>query len=475
MPCTSRVSPATGEQHLASNADSRPKLLHGAEGATIRSLMIPMLLGMIAMIAYNLADVYFVSRLGTRELAAISFTYPVVFFIGAITVGFGHGTSSVCSRLYGANRTDDVGRVTVHAILLALLTSITLVAIGIATIDPLFRMLGADDTTLPIIHEYMRIYYLGVAFNVGPLIANPVLRASGDAKTPARIMMLAAAMNIVLDPILIFGLLGVPRLGMQGAALATVIANGCTMVVSFVALYSRANVVFPRTPAFGLLMDSWRRILHVGIPSMTSTAIAPVTTAFITYQVSQFGQAAVAGFGVASRIESLSLLVLMALGTAVTPFVGQNFGAGRMDRVRKGVTWCQQFSVGYGLLVALALLIAAPWIVAAFTSNETATATALLHLRIVPISYFAIGFALAASNSFNAIGRPLPAMVIAMTRTILVYAPLAHLLAWLFGLIGVFVAASIANLLAGVIGFIWYRRMFAVGGVLGGSQLPTTR
>lgn len=432
--------------------------------------MLPMLMGMVAMIAYNLADIYFVSRLGTRELAAISFTYPIVFFIGAITVGFGHGTSSVCSRLYGANRTGDVGRVTVHAVLLALLTSIVLITIGIATIEPLFRLLGANDTTLPVIREYMRIYYLGIVFNVGPLIANPVLRASGDAKTPGRIMMLAAALNIVLDPLLIFGLAGMPGLGMRGAALATVIANFCTMVVSFAALYFKANVVFPRSPSFDLLADSWRRILHVGIPSMTSTAIAPVTTAFITYQVSEFGQAAVAGFGVASRVESLALLVLMALGTAVTPFVGQNFGARRMDRVLAGVAWCQKFSVAYGLVVALVLLVAAPWIVGVFTGNPTATSTALLHLRIVPVSYFAIGFALAASNSFNAVGRPLPAMIIAMTRTILVYAPLAYLLAWLFGLVGIFVAAAVANLLAGTLGFIWYRKIFADLGALAADQ-----
>jgi Na+-driven multidrug efflux pump len=262
---------------------------------------------------------------------------------------------------------------------------------------------------------------------------------------------------------------------MEGAALATVIANFVSMAASFAALYLRANIVFPRSPAFGLLLDSWRRILHVGIPSMTSTAIAPITTAFITYQVAQFGQAAVAGFGVASRIEGLTLLVLMALGTAVTPFVGQNFGARRMDRVLNGVNWCQKFSVAYGLLVALLLALTAPWIVGAFTDNETAMSTALLHMRIVPLSYFAIGFALAASNSFNAIGKPMPGMIIAMTRTILLYAPLAFVLAYAFGIVGVFVAASTANLVAGGIGFLWYRKIFAELAALSGQPPSIAR
>lgn len=436
-----------------------PKLLQGPEAQILRSLMVPMLVGMLAMIVYNLADIYFVARLGTAELAAISFTFPVVFFIGAITVGFGNGTSSVCARLYGESRVEDVGRVTLHAILLAAATCTTLIIIGLFTIEPLFRLLGANDTTLPVIQRYMRIYYFGLVFMVGPLIANPVLRASGDARTPAMIMMVSAGLNIILDPVMIFGLLGVPRLGMQGAAAANVIANCGAMIAAFAALRYRANIVFPKSLALRLLSDSWRKILHIGIPSMTSAAIAPLTTAFITHQVSGFGQPAVAGYGIASRIEGLVLLVLMALGTAVTPFVGQNFGAGRMDRVKNGLRWCHQFVVAYGLAVAVLLAVMAPQIVGLFTVNETAISAALLHMRIVPASYLAIGFALAASNSLNAIGRPLPAMIISLTRTILVYAPLAYVLAKAFGLVGVFVAACTANIVAGALGFIFYRKI----------------
>ncbi|MCB1598228.1 MAG: MATE family efflux transporter, partial [Gammaproteobacteria bacterium] len=117
--------------------------------------MTPMLLGMIAMILYNLADIYFVSRLGTSELAALSFTFPVVFLIGAVTVGFGHGTSSVCARLFGAQKIEDVGRVTIHAVLLAVATCAVLIVAGLLSIDPLFGLLGADEATLAIIHRYL--------------------------------------------------------------------------------------------------------------------------------------------------------------------------------------------------------------------------------------------------------------------------------------------------------------------------------
>ena len=449
-----------------------PKLTTDPEGKTIRSLMLPMLAGMTAMVCYNITDTYFIGQLGTLELAAISFTFPVVIFIGAITVGFSHGTSSVCARLFGANKLNDVGRVTLHAILLGVVTGLVLLLLGLATIESLFRLLGADDTTLPIIDRYMNIYYFSGVFLVVTLITNPVLRASGDAKTPAIIMAVAAASNIVLDPILIFGLLGAPRLGVEGAAVATVLANIGTMLASLYVIYFRDHLLILGPLSLHLLLNSWRRILHVGLPSMAATAITPITTAFITYQVAQFGQEAVAGYGVASRVEGLGLLAFMALSAGVMPFIGQNYGARRYDRLENGFRWCNRFSLIYGSIAAGLLAISCTLIAGWFTDNEIAITTAELHLKIVPVSYLALGIAMTATNSFNAIGKPLPGMFISMTRTILVYAPLAFLLARLFGLVGIFVAASLANVTAGVIGFFWFRQVL---GQFHRSEAPVSR
>lgn len=442
------------------SAKDGPRLTQGPIGESIRSLMLPMLMGMVALISYNLADTYFVGRLGTMELAAISFTFPVSFIVGAVTMGFGIGTSSVCSRLFGANKLEDVERVAIHTIMLGAVAGLIVVTIGLLTIDPLFTLLGADETTLPVIHRYMRIYYWGGLFLVMPMITNSVLRASGNAKTPAMIMTGSAIMNVILDPILIFGLFGFPRLEVEGAAISTVLSNAMTMIVSASVIIFRERLITFHHLWPKLILDSWRRVLHVGLPSMTTNLIAPVTTAFITYQVAQFGQEAVAGFGVASRMEGLSLLAMMALGGAVTPFIGQNFGAQRYDRVRDGVAWCQRFSVIYGLTVATILALTSVYIARLFTEDPTAIATANLHMRIVPLSYFMLGFAMIANGAFNAIGKPMPAMFISLTRTILLYAPLAFILTKIFGLVGVFAAACTANLMAGTVGFLWFRKVF---------------
>ncbi|MDH3977919.1 MAG: MATE family efflux transporter [Gammaproteobacteria bacterium] len=435
-------------------------LTEGPVGQSIRSMMVPMIAGMVAILSYNIADTYFIGQLGTLELAAISFTFPVSFIVGAVTMSFGIGTAAVCSRLFGAQKLEEVERVAIHAMLLGIVTGVVVVVTGLLTIDPFFTLLGADETTLPIIRRYMSIYYWGGIFLVVPMISNAVLRSSGNMKTPAKIMTVAALINIILDPILIFGLLGFPKLGVEGAAIATVLANAGTMVASIGAIALQQRLVSFRKLWPEKIIDSWKRILHVGLPSMTSSLIAPVTTAFITYQVAQFGQEAVAGFGIASRVEGLTLIAVMALSAAVTPYVGQNFGAKQYERVRLGVRWCCQFSIVYGLLMAGVLALLATYIAGLFTDSPEVIATARLQMLIVPISYFSLGVAMTVNSSFNAIGKPMPAMFVSLTRTILVYAPLAFVFAHYFGLIGVFAAACTANFIAGGVGFVWFNRAF---------------
>ena len=436
---------------------SRVNMTEGPPGPAIISLMIPMMVGMVALLSYNIADTWFIGRLGTMELAAVSFTFPVAFIVNALAMGLGVGTSSVASRLFGANELGQIQRITTHAALLAALVGLSVLALGLATIEPVFRLLGADDTTLPLIERYMSIYYFGGVFLVVPMIGNSVLRASGDAKTPSLLMTSGAILNVILDPILIFGWGPVPRMELEGAAYATVFANALVGVLAISILYFRDQLFRFKQKDWSLLLDSWRRILHVGVPSMASSLVAPLTTAFITWQVAKFGQEAVAGFGVASRIEGLSLMALMALGAAITPFSGQNFGAGNYDRVMAGATYAWRWSTCYGLAVAVILFAGSRYIAMFFTNDVTAITTSTMHLTMVPWSYGFLGISMICVSAFNAIGKPGPGMIVSMTRTIIVYAPLAFLLASMLDLRGVFLAAFLANIIAGLLGWAWFR------------------
>ncbi|MEJ2137980.1 MAG: MATE family efflux transporter [Gammaproteobacteria bacterium] len=435
----------------------RPKLTEDPVGKSIISLMLPMMIGMIAIVSYNIVDTFFIGQLGTMELAAVSFTFPVAFIVGAISMGLGIGTSSVASRLFGSKELGQIQRITTHAALLALIIGACVLTLGLNTIEPVFRLLGADDQTLPFIERYMSIYYFGSFFLIVPMIGNSVLRASGDAKTPSYLMTAGALLNVVLDPILIFGWGPIPRMELEGAAYSTVFSNALAGSIAFGVIYFRDHLIRWKRKDLPLILDSWRRILHVGIPSMASSLVTPMTTAFITWQVAQFGNEAVAGFGIASRVEGISLMALMALSAAVTPFTGQNYGAKYYDRVVGGMRFAYRWAMAYGLIVAIIMFFAASHIGDLFTDNPQAIATTTMHLTLVPWSYGFLGMSMISVSAFNAVGKPTPGMLVSMSRTIGVYAPLAFLLAWLLDLRGVFLAAFSANIIAGLLGFFWFR------------------
>jgi Na+-driven multidrug efflux pump len=244
---------------------------------------------------------------------------------------------------------------------------------------------------------------------------------------------------------------------LEGAAYSTVFSNALAGSIAFGVIYFRDHLIRWKRKDLPLILDSWRRILHVGIPSMASSLVTPMTTAFITWQVAQFGNEAVAGFGIASRVEGISLMALMALSAAVTPFTGQNYGAKYYDRVVGGMRFAYRWAMAYGLIVAIIMFFAASHIGDLFTDNPQAIATTTMHLTLVPWSYGFLGMSMISVSAFNAVGKPTPGMLVSMSRTIGVYAPLAFLLAWLLDLRGVFLAAFSANIIAGLLGFFWFR------------------
>ena len=198
---------------------TRARLTEGPVGRTLLGLALPMIWGMFSIIAFNLTDAYFVGKLGTAPLAAISFTFPVVMTVGSITIGLGVGTCSVLSRAIGEGDHRKVQRLATDSLILSLLVVGFFILVGILTIDPLFEAMGADSETLPLIREYMSIWYFGMMFLVVPMVGNNALRASGDTINPSIIMTVSALINVILDPILIYGLGPFPRLEIKGAAM----------------------------------------------------------------------------------------------------------------------------------------------------------------------------------------------------------------------------------------------------------------
>jgi putative MATE family efflux protein len=425
-------------------------LTEGPVARTLVRLTGPMILGIAGMVAFNLTDTFFVGRLGLIELAALSFTFPVVLVVSSLALGLGIGASAVISRAIGRGDAQGVRRLATDSLTLALLIVAIIVAIGFFTIGPVFARLGATQRVLPLIKQYMQIWYMGMIFVVVPMVGNNAIRARGDTKTPAIIMLIAVLVNIVMDPLLIFGIGPFPRLELAGAAIATVLARMTTFCVSLYVLNFRYGMLTRARVRMGAVLDSWRRILFIGVPAAGARLIIPVAIGVITRIISSYGEEAVAGYGVASRIEFFALAVVMALSSVIGPFVGQNLGAGEHDRVNKGIRLSNRFVIFWGIGVFAILALPARWIVSLFSGDSAVVGTAALYLRIVPLGYALQGVFIISTSTMNVLKKPFHAAALAVFEMFVLMVPLAYLGSHLFGLIGIFGAIPFAYIVTGL-------------------------
>lgn len=436
----------------------RSKLTEGPIGPALRSLALPISVGIVFLILLNLVDTYFVGQLGTDELAAMSFTFPVITLVISVAMGLGVGATSAVSRAIGAGDERTVRRLTTHALALAILVVALVSSIGVVTQDAVFTALGAEERLLPLLREYMTIWFAGAVFLVVPMVGNGVLRAGGDAKTPMYLMIGAAIVNGVLDPILIFGWFGAPRLGLAGAAIATLAARSTTLFFAMLVLWRR-NMLDLHVPALGELLDSWRKIVSVGVPAAITNALGPVATAVMTALIAREGQEAVAAYGVGSRVEGLLLIAPWGLTAALTPFIGQNWGAHKEERVAQALKLSNRFVFVWGVAAWLVLLPTAGWFAQIFTDDPTVIQTVTDYLWIVPVSYGCSGIVSVASAAFNAVDKAVRSTLLSATKSLLLAVPLAWAGGTFAGIEGIFGGIVLATVITSGLALIWLRTL----------------
>ena len=361
--------PAAAAASETAPAMAGATLTEGPVGRVLAGLAAPMVIGLFSVIAFNLTDTYFVSQLGTRQLAAMSFTFPVISVMFGIAMGLGTGTISVVSRAIGAGEQARVRRISSDSLTLSFLTVLIAAGVGMATIDPLFRALGATDDVLPLIHEYMMIWYPGMVFLVVPMVANASIRAAGDTRLPALIMTGGTLINFVLDPLLIFGLLGFPRWELKGAAVATVIGRFLILVASLAILHFRKRMLDFSSPGLRDVLESWRQVASLAIAATATNIVPSIAAAFVTRLVAEFGEGAVAAWGAGSRVTHFVLIPVYALGSGLVPFVGQNWGAARYDRVRQGRRYAYRFAFVWGAAMVAVLHFGAEMVAGIFSED----------------------------------------------------------------------------------------------------------
>lgn len=440
-----------------SKSQTRPDLLNDPILPTLKTMTIPMIFGMITLMMFNIVDTFFISLLGTEPLAAVSFTFPVTFTVISLAIGLGIGTSAVIAKALGSNKIDEARFDASISLMVGVVLVIVLSSVGYLLIDPIFTLLGAGAQVLPLIHEYMNVWFIGSVFLITPMIGNSVLRASGDTKTPSIVMGGAGLINAVLDPILIFGFGPVPALGIQGAAIASVVAWSVAVVIILYILAVKKRLLSLKAGK-QTVTGAIRKILKIGLPAAGASMLTPVAMAVMTALVAHHGPEAVAAFGVGSRIESIASILVLALSMTLPPFVSQNFGAGKLCRVKEAYTGTLKFVMVWQFAIYV-LLIAFSGVISQLFGKEQAVIDVIkLFIYTIPLSYGLQGVIILSNSSFNALHKPMNALVLSVIRLFIFYVPFAYIGNEIAGLLGLFIGAAIGNLFTAIVAYKWFMK-----------------
>ncbi|GGD56643.1 MATE family efflux transporter [Lacimicrobium alkaliphilum] len=437
---------------------NKPDLLNSSIPGTLRRMTVPMILGMIMLMTFGLVDTFFVSLLGTEELAAISFTFPVTFTLISLNIGLGIGTSATIARYLGAGKSHLAREFGTGALMLSLLLVGSLALIGFLTIEPVFNLMGASNTQMEHIKDYMHIWYLAGVFLAFPMVGNSVLRAAGDTKTPSIIMAAGGLINAALDPLLIFGFGPIPAMGIQGAAIATMIAWGSGCIYILYLLVHKRQLILPRLLTLPEFRQTSTEILRIGLPAAGANMLTPLANGILTAIVATYGAEAVATWGVGNRLESIASIVILALSMSLPPFISQNYGAGKVHRVRQAYMLCIGFVLAWQLLIFVVLWLASPYIAMAFAEEKKVAELIQLFLLIVPLGYGLQGVIILTNSSFNALHRPMSALWLSILRLFVFFVPVSYLGSLVYDLAGMFWAGVLANLITACVAFLWFRR-----------------
>ncbi len=432
------------------NSQSKKMELLGSTSIpkALLAMGIPTMIGMLVNAFYNLVDAYFVGGLGESQMGAISVVYPLGQVVVGLGLLFGNGAASYISRLLGRGDKENADKVASTALYSSVSVGAVIIIISMVFLHPILKLLGATDSILPFAATYAGIYIVSCIFNVFNVTMNNIVTSEGSAKTTMCALLMGAVLNIALDPLFIY----VFDLGVAGAAIATAISQVVSTCVYLTYILRKKSVFHFKIKDCTYTKEIMSEIFKIGIPTLVFQILTSVSISLINNAAGDYGDSAIAGMGVVTRLISMGSLSVFGFIKGFQPIAGYSYGAKKFDRLREAIktsiVWSTVFCVIFGLV--LALFPAA--IVSQFTKGDAEMIRiGAASLRANGISIMLFGFYTVYSSLFLALGKGREGFILGACRQGICFIPVILLLPMLWGLNGILYAQPIADVLSAVI------------------------
>ncbi len=432
------------------NSQSKKMELLGSASIpkALLAMGIPTMIGMLVNAFYNLVDAYFVGGLGESQMGAISVVYPLGQVVVGLGLLFGNGAASYISRLLGRGDKENADKVASTALYSSVSAGAVIIIISMVFLYPILKLLGATDSILPFAATYASLYIVSCIFNVFNVTMNNIVTSEGAAKTTMCALLTGAVLNIALDPLFIY----VFNLGVAGAAIATAISQAVSTCVYLTYIFRKKSVFHFRVKDCTYTKETMSEIFKIGIPTLVFQILTSVSISLINNAAGDYGDSAIAGMGVVTRLISMGSLSVFGFIKGFQPIAGYSYGAKKFDRLREAIKtsilWSTVFCVIFGVILALFPTA----IVSQFTKGDAEMIRiGAASLRANGISIILFGFYTVYSSLFLALGKGREGFILGACRQGICFIPVILLLPIVWGLNGIMYAQPIADMLSAAI------------------------
>jgi putative MATE family efflux protein len=395
----------------------------------IVTFSLPMLIGSLLQTAYSFINAIWVGQfLGTGALATVTVSFPVIFTLFGIGMGMTLATNILVSQSYGAKRFDELRRVVDSSTVLILGLGLLLTLLGEVFTPHILRAMDTPEDIFDASVNYLRIVLLSLPFSFAMFALRSMLQGMGDSKTPLYFQLVSVVLTTVLDPLLIFGHLGLPRLGLNGTAWATIVSQVLVLIALVAWLHRQKSPVAPGWPHIRHLGPETWRTFRIGIPASIQQSLVSLGMVLVTGIVNGFGEISTAAFGAASRIDQIAFMPAINFGMAISTLAGQNLGAGHVGRVRQIFGWGCAFSGAITLVISAVAVLFPEALLKVFIRDPVVVGLGTSYLHIVGACYVLFGLTFVSNGIINGAGATLVTTVISLLSLWVARVPLAYAL-----------------------------------------------